>query len=140
MADPRDSVNFDGIKPVRITYKHDSSIVYLATEENGSVSVGLAATLVSTAKTVGLVGDGEQVEGRIELVHADGYCVIQSGGFMQLPGGTSASLTHGKAVVGDLLSAAKGYIREAAAAAAEYVVMRGRIIDSTTTTAVDVVL
>lgn len=140
MADPRDSINFDGIDPVRITYKHDGTIVYLATEDGGSVSVGLAVTLVSTAKTVGLVGDGEQVEGKIEIVHADGYCVIQSGGFMQLPGGTSASLTHGKKIVGDLLSSAKGYIREAAAAAGEYVVMRGRIIDSTTTTAVDVVL
>jgi hypothetical protein len=140
MADPRLSVNFDGIKPVKVTYKHDSSIVYLATEDGGSVSVGLAATLVSTAKTVGLVGDGEQVEGRIETVYSDGFCVIQSGGFMQLPGGTGASLTHGKKIVGDLLSSAKGYIREAAAAAGEYVVMRGRIIDSTTTTAIDVVL
>lgn len=140
MADPRLSVNFDGISPEKITYKHDGTIVYLATEENGSVSVGLAATLVSTAKTVGLVGDGEEVEGRIETVYSDGFCVIQTGGAMKLPGGTGAALTHGKKIVGDLLSSAKGYIREAAAAAGEYVVMRGRIIDSTTTTAIDVVL
>lgn len=141
MADPRLSVNFDGIKPVRVLYKHDSSIVYLATEENGSVSVGLAATLVATAKTVGLVGDGEQVEGKIETVYSDGFVSIQRGGFMQLKGGTSATLTHGKKIVGDLLAAAKGYIREVnTATAAELGVMRGQIIDSTTTTAIDVVL
>jgi hypothetical protein len=141
MADPRLSVNFDGIKPVKVTFKHDSSIVYLATEENGSVSVGLAVTLTSTAKTVSLVADGEGVKGKLIQVFSDGFCSVQVNGFMQLPGGTAATLTHGKKIVGDLLVAAEGYIREVNTATADELgVMRGEIIDSTTTTAVDVVL
>lgn len=141
MADPRLSVNFDGIKPVNVTFKHDSSIVFLATEENGSVSVGLAVTLTSTAKTVSLVADGEGVKGKLLQVFSDGFCSVQVSGFMQLPGGTSATLTRSKKIVGDLLVSAEGYIREVnTATAAELGVMRGEIIDPTTTTAIDVVL
>lgn len=143
MADPRLGVNFDGIKPVKVTYKSDNStIVFLSTEKNGSVSVGLAVTLVAaTADTVELVGDGEEVEGLLIEVLKDNFCVVQVGGFMQFKGGTGATLTRGKKIVGDLLAAAEGYIREVnTATAAELGVMRGRIIDPTTTTAIDVVL
>ncbi len=143
MADPRLSVNFDGIKSVKVTYKSDNStIVYSATATGGSAVVGRAVTLVAaTAKTVELVGDGEAVEGKLLEVTKDNYCVVQVGGYMQLPGGTSATLTRDKKIVGDLLAAAEGYIREVnTATAAELGVMRGRIIDPTTTTAIDVVL
>lgn len=143
MADPRLSVNFDGIKPVKVTYKSDNStIIYSATEDNGSAVVGRAVTLTAgTAKTVELVADGEAVEGKLLEVLKDNYCVVQVGGYMQLPGGTSATLTRGKKIVGDLLSAAEGYIREVAEGTpAELAVARGRIIDPTTTTAIDVIL
>jgi len=144
MADPRDSVNFDGIKPVNVTYKIDNStITYSATEDNGSAQVGLVATLVAaTAKTVELIGDGEGIEGLITQVFEDNYCSLQVGGYMQLPGGSGATLTRSKALVGDLGAAsAEGYVREVnTAQAAELGVMRGRIIDPTTTTAIDVVL
>jgi hypothetical protein len=136
MADPRASIRFDEIKPINITYAHDASIVYSATAVNGSASVGLAVSLVDDAE-VTLAGDGEGIEGKLIKVMDDGFCVVQAGGYMTLPAGTSATLTVGKAIVGDLLVSAEGYIREVATAtAAELGVQRGTIIDSSTTTAV----
>jgi hypothetical protein len=68
---------------------------------------------------------------------------------MELPGGTAATLTVGKKIVGDLLVAAEGYIREVAdpttvdptlAELTELNASRGFIMDPTTTTAVVVYL
>lgn len=136
MADPRSAIDHEGIDAVRVTYAHDNTIVYSATQPNGSAQVGLAVSL-ETAKTVTLAGDGEEIEGRLDLVHSDGFCVVQIKGFMKLPAGTSASLSVGKKIVGDLLVSAEGYIREVnTATAAELGLCRGRIIDAGTTTAV----
>lgn len=136
MADPRNDVEFEGIDYLAVTYKHDDTIVYSATVANGSVSVGLAVSL-ETAETVTLAGDGEAIEGKLIKVESDGKCVVQVGGYMKLPGGTSASLSVGKKIVGDLLVSAEGYIREVnTATAAELGLCRGRIIDAGTTTAV----
>ena len=142
MADPRDAIRFDDIKPVFVTYKIDNStITYDSTKTRGSAQVDLAVTF-SADDTVQLVGDGEAIEGKLISVDADKKCVVQVGGFMTLPGGSGATLTRGKKIVGDLGAAsAEGYIREAnTAVAAELGVQRGRIINNGTTTAVVVVL
>lgn len=138
MADPRLDVKYDEINPEFVTFKiDDSTITYSATETNGSAQVGLAVAL-SAAETVELVGDGEEVVGKLISVEPDGYCTVQVGGYMTLPGGSGASLTLGKKIVGDLGAAsAEGYIREVATAvAAELGVARGMIIDASVTTAV----
>jgi len=140
MADPRSAVDFKGIGYEAQTFLHDNTIVYSATVTNGSVSVGLAVT-IETAETVTLVGDGEGVLGKLIKVESDGFCVVQTGGYMTLPGGTAATLSVQKKIVGDLLVSAEGYIREVATAtAAELGVARGFIVDAGTTTAVVVKL
>lgn len=137
MADPRLDTQFEGIGAEFVTFKIDNStITYSATATNGSASVGLAVAL-SAAETVELAGDGEEIVGKLISVESDNYCTVQTAGFMTLPAGTSASLTLGKKIVGDLLVAAEGYIREVnTATAAELGVCRGMIVDAGTTTAV----
>lgn len=137
MTDPRADVKYDSIKPEYITFKiDDSTITYSATATNGSSVVGRAVTM-SAAETVALAADGEAIVGKLISVEADNYCTVQVAGFMTLPGGTSATLTVGKKIVGDLLVAAKGYIREVATGtAAELGLARGMIIDASVTTAV----
>lgn len=140
MANPRAVVDFEGIGVRRETYIADSSIVFDSTEENGSAQVGLACQLTGQA-TVGLTVDASEVLGRIERVHADGMVVVQTHGGCSLPAGASATVTAGTKIVGALgASSAEGYIRTAAASAAEAAVARGTILDSTTTTAVKVML
>lgn len=138
MADPRNTVSFEGIGELRATYLiDDSTITYSATATNGSSKVGLAVAL-SGNKTIETAGDGEEVIGKLLSVEADGKAVVQVGGFMTLPGGNGASLTPGKAIVGALnASSAEGYIREVATAtAAELGRCNGMIHDASTTTAV----
>lgn len=137
MADPRLDVKYDEIGALFATYKIDNStITYSATAANGSSQVGLAVTL-SAAETVALAADAEPIEGKLISVDSDNYCTVQVGGYMTLPAGTGASLTLGKKIVGDLLVAAKGYIREVnTGAAAELGLCRGAIVDAGTTTAV----
>ena len=138
MADPRLDVKYDDIKPVFVTYKIDNStITYSAPEVRGSAQRDLVVSL-SAAETVELIGDGEAIEGKLISVTKDNFCTVQIGGIMTLPGGSGATLTLGKKIVGDLGAAsAEGYIREVnTATAAELGLMRGRIIDAGTTTAV----
>lgn len=137
MADPREAVSHSGIGYKAETYPHDDTIVYDATEEGGSAQVGLAVTLESS-NSISLVGDGEQVEGKLIAVEPGGFCVVQYQGNMELPAGNGASLTAGKKIVGALnASSAEGYIREVATGtAAELGRARGEIIDNSTTTAV----
>jgi len=138
MADPRSAVNLEGIGYESETFQIDNStITYDANQPGGSEQVGLAVTLAS-ANTVELVGDGEAVLGKLVQVDSDNFCTVQTGGNMTLPGGTGATLTLGKAIVGDLGAAsAEGYIREVdTATAAELGVAKGEILDASTTTAV----
>lgn len=136
MANPRAIVDFEGVNNYRVTVPYDNStITYSATADGGSASVGLAVTLNSSDQAA-LCADAEFVFGKLISVEADGMCTIERG-YVTLPGGTSASLTRGKQIVGDLLVAAKGYIREVdTSTAAELGVMNGAIIDPSTTTAV----
>jgi hypothetical protein len=137
MADPREVVSHVGIGFFAETFLHDDTIVYSTDEEGGSEQVGLAVTIESS-NTVSLVGDGENVAGKLIKVEPGGVCVVQTGGTVELPGGDGATLTPGTQIVGDLGAAsAEGYIRSAASAtAAELIVARGQIIDATTATAV----
>ena len=138
MADPRLDVAYDEIKAKYSSWKIDAAtITYSAASAGGSAQVGLAVTTTSTAETIALVGNNEFVLGKLIKVEADGIATVQHKGVMTLPGGTSASLTRGKAIMGDLLVAAKGYIQEVAT---QYTVMNGKIWDPATTTAVVVKL
>lgn len=137
MADPREATSLVGVGYIAYTYPHDNTIVYDATKAGGSAQVGLAVTLEAN-NAVSLVGDGEQVEGKLVKVEPGGFCVVQTGGVVELPGGNGATLTAGAKIVGALnASSAEGYIKAAASGtAAHHVVSRGTIIDSSTATAV----
>lgn len=142
MTNPRDTVDFVGIGYEAQSFLiDDSTITYSATETNGSAEVGLAVNL-SADKTVQLVGDGELVLGKLISVESDNIAIVQTGGYMTLPGGDGATLTIGEKIVGDLGAAsAEGYVRAVASAtAAELAHARGIIIDNDTTTAVVVKL
>jgi hypothetical protein len=133
MADPRNAVAFEGIRYSAETFLIDNStITYSETAANGSASVGLAVTL-STDETVALAADGELVLGKLIKVESDNKAVVQTKGYCTLPGGTSATLTVGLKIVGDLLVSAAGYIQ---AVSTQDTVSRGIIINNDTTTAV----
>lgn len=139
MADPRAVNSFElGPKPHEVaTFVHDSTIVYDATKVGGSAQVGLAVSIESS-NVVTLVGDGENVLGKLLNVGSDGFCTVQHSGWMTLPGGSGASLTAGEKIVGDLGAAsAEGYIRVVATGtAAELGHARGMIVDASVTTEV----
>lgn len=142
MADPRAVVIHEGDDGHWETYQIDAStITYDADEPGGSAQVGLAVTL-SSDDVIALVGDGESVVGKLELVTKDGFARVQDGGYMTLPGGDGATLTLEEKIVGDLgPAAAKGYIRAVATGtAAELGHARGAIKNNNTTTAVVVKL
>lgn len=140
MANPRATLDHSGIGAVNVTFDADNStILYDDTKPNGSAQVGLAVTL-SDDSTVALAADAEAIVGKLIKVEADLKCVVQVAGYMTLPAGTAAGVTLGKKIVGDLLVAAKGYVREVAASDAELAVARGFIVDNDTATAIGVYL
>lgn len=139
-------LGFDEIGVVTATFavKSGGSITYDRTYEGNSPEFGRACAM-SAAGEVNLAADAEAVVGKLLKVEKDPtytyVCTVQVAGFMTLPGGTGASLTRGKKIVGALLSSAKGYIREVATGtAAELGVARGFIIDASDTAAVVVAL
>lgn len=131
MANPRDVVDYTDIDATYETYKIDNStITYSATQTNGSAQVGLAVML-STDDTVALTLDAVRVAGKLIKVEADLKATVQTGGYMKLPSGAGATLTIGSGIVGDLDTAARGYIRVAAPATlAEVALQRGMIINN----------
>jgi hypothetical protein len=135
MVNARNDVDFTGLHPKRATYKSDGvDIVYSETQANGSAVVGRAA-MISAHKTVRLCGNGDPVRGELERVERDGNVVVNTS-YVVLPGGEGAALTPGKKIVGALgAGGARGYIREAASAA-DALVARGCIIDSSDPAAV----
>ena len=133
MADPREAVNREGIGYFAESWLHDNTVVYDPLVAGGAAQVGLAMTIESNG-VASLVGDGENVLGKLIKVEPGGVCVVQTGGIMTLPGGDSATLTAGLKVVGDLGAAsAEGYIQ---AVATQHTVSRGIIEDATDPTAV----
>ncbi len=141
MSDPRLITMLPGVQENFATFEYDGSITYNVTLAGGSAQVGLAVGLTGNA-TVGLCLDGTQVEGLLVKVTDDGFCTVQNLGFCTLPGGTGASLTVGKRIVGAVnASSAGGYIREVnTGTAAELGLCAHTIVDASTTTAVVVEL
>ena len=115
MANPRNTVKFDGIEEAFVTMLADGTdIAYSASQPNGSAVVGRAVTLVGSTsdKTVRLAGDGDVIYGKLIKVEGDGKCVIQKRGYCTFPGGDSATLTLGTKIVGDLnASSARGFVQ-----------------------------
>jgi hypothetical protein len=151
MTNPRIAPSVVGVDAKYNTFIiDDSTITYDADYAGGSAQVGLAVRLLpGTANAVELVGDGEAVLGKLIKVEADNRCTVQTHGGMALKAGTAATLTIGKKIVGDLLVAAEGYIREVAdpttvdptlAQLLELNASRGMIVNPDTTTAVEVIL
>lgn len=141
MADPRATLlHVQDAEGRTETFTIDGvSITYSATQTGGSAAVGKAVTLV--AGVLELAADGEAILGKLLKVEPDNTALVQISGFMTLPGGTSATLTQGARIVGDLLVAAEGYIQAAASGtAAHHVVSRGFIVDASDTAAVVVYL
>ena len=95
----------------------DSDITFSDTEKNGSAQAGvkLAVTMVTTAdneEQIRLAGDGDSVVGRLESVSKSKLAsVAVRGSRIKFKGGTSATLTRGVGIVGDLLASARGYVR-----------------------------
>lgn len=129
----------DGMDAHYSTYSIDNStIAYDSTKARGAATTMLdKAVSLSAAKTVQLASDGEAVIGKLIKVEADNFATIQDRGYMEFPGGSGATLTRGKKIVGALGAAsAKGYIREVATGtAAELGLQNGEIIDSGTASA-----
>lgn len=152
LATPRNIVGFEETDgPHDLTFKIDNStITYDATKANGAdtTMIGKAVTL-SADDTVALAADGDAVVGKLIAVEGDNKCSVRVHGFVTLPGGSGATLTRGKKIVGALGAAsAKGYIRDVVVAAASYAAAeanemqkaRGLIISVGTTTAVGILL
>lgn len=136
MSNPRSTVDFSEIKPIRITCIADgSTVTFDRDEEGGSAQVGLAVNM-SASKTIQTAGNTERILGVLLNVEPDGMCTVQVGGVCTFKGGTSATLTPGTPVHGDLLVAAEGYIQTAADGGTG----RGYILDASDTTAVKVLL
>lgn len=140
MGNPRSTVDFTDIGRLPATYIADGvTIVYDRTKANGSDKVGRAVMLTGN-KTVALTSDGAAVEGILENVEPDGKVGIKAGGYGEAPGGAGAALTPGKKFVGAVGAGGagdRGYIREAANAA-DALVARGSIVDSSDPTMVTV--
>lgn len=118
MPNPRRKVDFTGIEQERVTYRIDgATITFDPAADYGSPLVGRAVEL-SADETVALANDNGPVHGRLELVEADGMCVVTTDGYVTLPGGQGATLTPGRPIVGALGAAgARGHIKQVAPAA-----------------------
>jgi hypothetical protein len=134
MANPRAAVGHLDVRTVRKSFKYDNTIVYDKTKPGNSAQAGRAVTLTGvTTDTISLVGDGERITGRLEIVEADGFCTVTTHGHVELPGGASATLTQGAAVMGDLGGVGgteEGFVQWVnPATAAQVAVGRGEIIN-----------
>ncbi len=142
MADPRLGTTRKGIRPDVETFPIDAStITFDATKARGSAQVDLAVT-ISANNQIALANTNDPVLGQLLLVEPDGMAAVQTGGYVNLPGGVSATLTPGSKIVGAQgASSARGYIKTADPAQIGQVAnARGIITDASVTTAVEVVL
>src|SRR5262245_38696090 len=140
MPNPRLVVDYEGTGYRALSSIGDGSVPYVATAAGGSTHVGKAMQITGN-NTAGLTVDGSEVLGRLERVHPDGVVVVQTEGGCTLPGGEAATLTAGLGIVGAAYPTAAGGGGggiKAAASAADALVARGQILDSSTTTAVKV--
>src|SRR3954463_5266974 len=117
MADPRSTtIDRIGTNPNRpLTFKIDGTdIVYSAPVANASAGVG-RAVMLSGNGVVRLTGAGSRVLGKLMNVEPDGACLVMTAGVVDLPKGDNAIAVNDK-IVGDTLSAARGYVRSSVAA------------------------
>lgn len=142
MADPRQATTRKGIRPTVETFPIDAStITFDATKARGSAQVDLAVK-ISANNQIALADTNDPILGQLLLVEPDGMAAVQTGGYVNLPGGQSATLTPGSKIVGAQGAAsAKGYIKTAdPAQLAQVAAGRGMITDASVTTAVEVML
>lgn len=149
MADPRAATTnrIGAERNTYHTYKADGAdIVYSASAAHGSAVVG-RAVMLSGAGIVRLAGAGDLVLGKLIQVEPDGYCLVQVGGVTDLPAGDNGAAVNNQ-IVGDTLSAARGYIRSVATPGGAYAqaaatdAARGRhvVLDAAVSTAIEVLL
>lgn len=121
MGDPRvANTNRIGTGQDARTYKADGTdIVFDATQPGGSAVVG-RAVMLSGNGIIRLTGAGSPVMGKLAKVEWDGYCTVIDEGVVTLPKG-DGTIAVGQKIVGDTLSAARGYIRGTAATTGSYV-------------------
>jgi hypothetical protein len=144
MPDPRNTTHRIGTEyQRRLTFRADGTdIVHDATQPGGSAVVG-RAVMVSGNGIVRLTGAASPVLGKLVLVEPNqgggaGWCTVVVGGTIDLPKGDGAITVDSK-IVGDVLSAARGYVRSVAAATlAEVAVAKHHVLDVTTATAIEV--
>ena len=119
MPDPRATPRRDLTDGPVKTYKIDGAdLTYEATVAGGSSHVG-KAVMMSGNGVVRLVGDADRVLGRLEQVEPDGACAVRVRGQMTFPKG-DGTVAVNRPFVGNLLGAARGYIRQVAAAGGAY--------------------
>lgn len=108
-----------------ITYKHDGSIVWSISQPNGSAQVGLAVNIKSD-DTVGLVTDGQEIDGVVTRVNSDGFCTVQDTGYTDVDTDGTA-ITYGNGLVG---GATNGKVKTATAVPAAGKVRTAQAIKS----------
>lgn len=143
MANPRAVLMHDDIGYRAVTFKIDGvTITYDGAQKGGSTVVGRAVGLVTaTANAVELVTTNQGVLGRLDKVEPDGFCTVQVEGQCYLPSATGQALTRGGKIVGGLLAAARGYIKEPdTTSAATLMPARHEVLDIAVTTAISVML
>jgi len=141
MADPRNYTKRTGVAPEVHTYQIDSAtLVYDALSGGGHARAGDIAVTLSGNGIVAACADADDVLGNLLKIESDGMCAVLVDGVTTLPAGLAATVTAGSKIVGALgAAAAKGYIRNAAyATLAEVAKARGRILDASVATAVEV--
>jgi len=143
MPDPRNTTHRLGTEyQRRLTFRADNSdITYDATQPGGSAVVGRAVVLSGNG-IVRLTGAASAVLGKLMLVEpaqsGAPWCTVTVGGTIDLPKG-DGTITAGTKIVGDLVTAARGYVRSVAAATlAEVAVADHHVYDATTATAVEI--
>lgn len=116
MTSPRKAIGKGDVRVLRKTYKHGNTITYDPLVANGHAGAGWAAMTVSTDDTMQLADIDNRVNGRLEKVEPDGFCVVSISGELTFKAGASASVTPGKSIVGAQgASSALGYIKEVGA-------------------------
>lgn len=143
MPDPRNTTNRVGTEyQRRLTFRADNSdITYDSTQGGGSAVVG-RAVMLSGNGIVRLTGAATHVLGKLVLVEPASagapWCTVVVGGTIDLPKGDNA-IAAGDRVIGDTLSAARGYVRGVVAATASDVAQGDhRVYDASVTTAVEI--
>jgi hypothetical protein len=112
MTVPRSTLDYTDINPkTQLPFEVDGvTITYEEDVANGTSHVRKAVTILDN-RQVELVADAGRVDGQLLLVEPDGFCTVRTTGSMKFPKGTGATFTPGRGVVGDLLVAARGYVR-----------------------------